>query len=318
MGKEDNMNQGAERLSLRKWGVFSHYLDHQVCDPSSVTNMDKGAISWNDAVNCIDVERLAYCLHRMNVGYYFLTLMQGTKHMIAPNAAFDAIAGTIAGDACSVRDIPMELADALRKYDIDLCLYFTGDGPYKNEEYGKKFGFIEPRRDVSREFVEKWASVLEEYSIRYGDKVKAWWMDGCYDFFGYDEELLDIYYNAIKKGNPNAAVAFNNGVRPKVEKFYPKEEFTAGESREIRTKSPTEKYTEGALSHVLFPLGYRETFTTGAWFCGGVKHPKEYVLDYIKAMNKFGGIVTIDILTYIDGSFDPEQEAVLRWVGNNL
>ena len=34
-------------------------------------------------------------------------------------------------------------------------------------------------------------------------------------------ELLDYYYKAVKKGNPNAAVAFNNGVFPDVLKYYP-------------------------------------------------------------------------------------------------
>jgi len=28
----------------------------------------------------------------------------------------------------------------------------------------------------------------------------------------YNDELLQIYYDAVKKGNPNAIVAFNNGV----------------------------------------------------------------------------------------------------------
>ena len=50
-------------------------------------------ISWSDAVKAFDVERLAHSLHKMNVGYYFITLMQGIKHMPAPNATYDAIGG---------------------------------------------------------------------------------------------------------------------------------------------------------------------------------------------------------------------------------
>ncbi len=26
----------------------------------------------------------------------------------------------------------------------------------------------------------KYASVLEEYAMRYGENVKGWWIDGCY------------------------------------------------------------------------------------------------------------------------------------------
>ena len=319
-------NCAAEYLSSRKWGVFNHYLYSTVCDVNRETNMNTGITDWNEAVNKMDVERLAYCLHRMNVGYYFITLMQGTKHMIAPNATYDSIAGTAPGEACAIRDLPMELATALSKYGIDLCLYYTGDGPWTDDVIGSKFGFTAPRENISEAFVKNWASVLEEYAVRYGDRVKAWWIDGCpcgpaehrVEKFGYTEELLTYYYNAVKKGNPNAAVTFNNGVTLMVKKYYPNEDYTAGESRGIREKNPQTGYLDGALHHVLFPLGVNESFSSGAWDRGGLKYPKEYILQYIQAMNRFGGVVTVDIESFIDGSFDPEQEAALRWVGQQL
>lgn len=310
---------GVQMLAQKKWGVFNHYLDCVVCDSERF-----GTLSWNDAVNMLDVERLAYRLHKMNVGYYFITLLQGSKHLLAPNATYDSIAGTKPGEACAIRDIPMELAEALAKYDIDLCLYYTGDGPWMHEEIGEKFGFVAPREHVSERFVKKWASVLEEYAVRYGDRVKAWWIDGCYGqpaphrpecAFHYTDELLTHYYNAIKKGNPTAAVAFNDGVDYLVHKYYVNEEFTAGESRGIREKIPQTGNLDGALHHVLFPLGVRESFIGGAWACEGVKYPKEYILQYIRAMNRLGGAVTVDIKVYADGDLDAEQEAVLRWVG---
>ena len=312
------MNKGAERLSEKKWGVFTHYLDG-VCKPGHPCNMDVGEISWNDAVNMFDVERVAYRLHKMNVGYYFITLMQGTEHMMAPNATFDRIAGTNPGEACSTRDLPLELYDALKKYDIDLCLYFTGDGPYQHPKYGPIFGLTQPRTEIPMDFLEKWSAVLEEYAVRYGDKITAWWMDGTFRFFGYSFEQLDYYYNAIKKGNPDTAVAFNyEGVEGMVLKHYPKEEFTAGESRELKPKAQQTKYIDGALNHILAPIGYDPTFRSAGWLMTGIKHPKEYVRDYIRAMSNIGGAVTIDMHIKIDGSFDPEQEAFLRWVGENL
>ena len=307
-------NRPAEYLSTRKWGVFSHYLYGLV----KKRNLGNSDISWSSAVDRFDVERVAYTLHKMNVGYYFITLMQGTEHMIAPNGTFDSIAGTVPGEACSIRDLPMELSDALGKYGIDLCLYYTGDGPYKHPVIGEKFGYGQTRENLNMDFVSKWGAVLEEYAVRYGDRIKAWWIDGTFDFLGYNEELLSVYYNAIKKGNPDAAVAFNNGVGLKIEKYYSKEEFTAGESREIRAKTPGTKYIDGALSHILFPLGFDPSFVGAGWAAGGMKHPKEYVASYIRELNSQGGIVTVDVLTNCDGSFDPEQEAALVWVGKNV
>lgn len=322
-GKGNYMKNAAEFLAEKKWGVFSHYLYHSICNPDEVHNRGVGEVSWCDAVNMFDVERVAYTLHKMNAGYYFITLMQGTRHMLAPNETYDKIAGTLPGEACATRDLPMELGLALEKYGIDLCLYYTGDGPHKDPDIGPKFGFIGNGRDghkVDSEFCEKWASVAGEYAERYGGLVKAWWMDGMYDdLFGYTNELRGIYHKAIKKGNPDAAVAFNNGVKPGFWRVYPEEEFVCGEFNDFLVV-PYNKYIEGAQAHVLAPLGYdKEGFIDwNGWSKTGLRHTKEYMRDYIRACARVGAAVSVDILTHIDGSFDIEQEAAMRWVGENL
>ena len=57
-------------------------------------------------------------------------------------------------------------------------------------------------------FVQRWARVLEEYTVRYGDKVSGWWVDGCYQtYYGSgdaSDNKLHPYYLAFKKGNPQA------------------------------------------------------------------------------------------------------------------
>ena len=149
-----------DRIHDSRWGIFNHYLWGNKFEIS-------GAASWDDCVKGIDVKRLAEDIRDSGAHFYFITLMQGFKYMIAPNRTFDEIGGTAPGDACASRDVIAELADELAKYNIDLYLYFTGDGPYKNEDVGCRFGFIEPReKGVTRDFVEQWAAVLEEYAVR--------------------------------------------------------------------------------------------------------------------------------------------------------
>lgn len=310
-----------ERLSERKWGVFHHYLQKVVCNPNLPHNKGIGEIPWNDAVNKFDVEKLAYSLHKMNVGYYFITLMQGDKYMLAPNETYDKIAGTKPGEACSTRDIPAELIKEFSKYDIDLGLYFTGDGPYQDSAIGPKFGFVPPRKNVSEEFCRKWASVLEEYAVRYGDGVKAWWIDGCVrNEFGYTDDLMSIYYDAVKKGNPDAAATFNNGVAfwPFCKNFVD-EDFTAGEANSFAIRAQR-KYNDGALTHIFAPMGWPavDYDHNSAWCNSGMRETKEYLASYIRQFNGKGGIVTIDTMVHIDGSFDPEQEAALRFIGQNI
>lgn len=310
------MGHITDRMYNKRWGVFNHFL-YGVPGGTTCSEIDES--DWNKRVEALDVKKIAYNLNEMGAGYYFITIMQGTKHMIAPNKAFDEIAGIEPGEACAKRDLIEDLYQALSKYDIDLYLYYTGDGPYKNEEIGVKFGFIEPRKNVSKDFVNKWASVLEEYSVRYGDKICGWWIDGCYDYFGYNDEMLKPYYDAIKRGNPKAISTFNNGVynngvKDELVKWYKDEEFIAGEFNDL-VYIPKARFVYGAQVHILAPLGFSPDGNEyGGWGMPNIRHDNVYMREYIKKVNEKGGVVTVDIAINPDGSFDEEQMKALKGI----
>lgn len=313
------MRNAQDKFYSRRWGVFFHYL-------YSTMGMHKehDEYDWNEVVDSFDVETFASELHRMGAGYCFITLMQGSKHMLAPNRVYDEICGTKQGEACAKRDLVSDLYDALSKYNIDLCLYYTGDGPHRDSICGPKMGFydMEKRDRVSERFVQNWAAVLEEYSVRYGDKVKAWWIDGCYDYFGYTDELLKPLHEAIKRGNPNAIVAFNNGellreevlsgqVEKKLKKWYCNEEFTAGEDVDF-TYIPKERFADGAQAHILAPFGadgvkHEPDKSWMWWYQKGARYDNAYMKDYVKKVNDAGGVVTLELYIYPDGTLDREQ-----------
>ena len=312
-----SMLKAKDRFYNRKWGIFVSYL-YVIQNNPTLKNSYGKQTDWDTLVKECDTEAIAKTLHEIGAGYLIITVMQGTKHMIAPNSAFDKIAGTKPGEACSTRDLIEDLYQSLSKYDIDLFLYFTGDGPYKSVEEGKRFGFIEPREvGVTRPFVEKWASVLEEYAVRYGDKIKGWWIDGCYkDWFKYTDELLELYYKACKKGNVNTLVALNPGLRDSLELGFTYEDFLCGEQNDFAF-IPEQRFYGNAQTHILAPLGVREG-TIGCWGMFGVKRDAEYLTDYMKRLHEAGGVLTIDIGVYRDGKFDEEQMETLKKVGENL
>lgn len=297
-----------KRMQSRRWGVFNHFLygapTTGVLDPAHRSD-------WNARVELFDVERVAKDLHDLGAGYYFITLMQGRQYMCAPNATFDELAGTKPGEACARRDLIADLIPALAKYDIDLYLYFTGDGPYKDEAIGERFGFLEPRKHVSMGFVEKWAAVLEEYAVRYGDSVKGWWIDGCYDYFDYNTELLTPYYRAVKKGNPTTLVSMNNGVKEDLYRWYPEEDFTSGEFNDF-TCIPGGVDVTPSVPHILAPLGVAPDGNPwGGWAKPGCKRDGAYMRDYIHRVNAAGGVVSVDIQIRYDSTYDPAQLACL-------
>ena len=306
---------GQERLYQRKWGVFNHYLYGA---PSQTDKSTAADPDWNRRVETVDVERIARTLHETGAGYYFITVMQGRKYMLAPNETYDRIAGTKPGEACARRDLILELALALKRYDIDLYLYYTGDGPHIDEEIGAKFGFVAPRTNVSMEFVQNWSAVLKEYAVRYGDLVKGWWIDGCYEWFGYDDARMQLYQDAAKAGHPAAVVAFNNGVKPELQKWFRDEEFVCGEFNDF-VVIPKSRFIDGAQAHVLAPLGVSPDGSEwNGWCKPGCKRDAAYMCDYVKRVNAAGGVVTIDIVIYADGSFDPEQIELLKQLGKEI
>ncbi len=310
--------EAKDRFYSRKWGVFNHFVYGLQNNPNVKHSYGKET-SWEELINEFDTESLAKTLYEIGAGYLVFTVNQATKYMIAPNETFDKIAGTKPGEACSTRDLVEDLYKSLSKYDIDLFLYFDGDGPWQNIEEGKRFGFIEPRfAGVTRPFVEKWASVLEEYAVRYGDKVKGWWLDSCYkEYFHFTDELLDLYYSACKKGNSNCLVALNNGVDENgISVGYEKEDFTCGERNDFEF-IPTQRFYGNAQAHILAPLGI-SSVGRPHWGCFGTAYTKEYLADYVKNVNEAGGVVSIDIGIYRDGKYDEEQKEVLKYVGKKV
>ncbi|MBO5110295.1 MAG: hypothetical protein J6D21_06215 [Clostridia bacterium] len=296
----------ADRFYEKKWGVFCHFL----FDPPGGSHLKErlSELPWDTRVSMVDTDKLAAALHEMGAGYFFITLMQGRKYMAAPNATYDRIAGTKPGEACPHRDLIEDLYTSLSRYGIDLYLYYTGDGPYIDREVGERFGFVEPRKDVSEDFVRKWASVLDEYARRYKGKVRGWWIDGCYPYFGYTTELLTIYHDTLKAVDPDCGIAFNvHGVKDELIKNHPLEDFTPGEFNSPYYV-PKARFIDGAQAHLLMPVG-------PMWGTPGCTYTREQMADYVRRVREAGGIPTFDVLILPDGSFDPAQQDALTLRG---
>lgn len=322
-----------DRMMEKKWGIFNHFLyssekGYPRNNDATEAEIQKMAEEWNEQVDSFDTEKLAKTLHEIGCGYYMITIMQGTRFLIAPNEAYSKITGIKPGEGCCRRDLIMDIAVALKKYDIDLYLYYTGDGPHFDKVAGPKMGLYEDYEanihgKVDKHFVENWAAVLEEYAVRYGDLIAGWWVDGCYAHLGYNNELLSIYYEAMKKGNPHVLSAFNSGTASYVNadgddtpiKWYENEGFTCGEDNDFTYIFKT-RFTNGAQNHLLIPFGnYRNGIVSEGWRNTGVRRSKEYVADYIRKNNEAGAVISVDIFIDSHGNFDPEQVEALKYIG---
>ena len=127
------------------FGIFNHYL--------------YGDENWVRTTEALDIPALAKRIADTGASRYCITLLQTRRYLLAPNAAYDEIAGTKPGEACCLRDMPLELGTELQKYGIDLYLYYTGDGPLRDERIGRRFGLIS--RDFPQSDTAKWMATPE-------------------------------------------------------------------------------------------------------------------------------------------------------------
>ena len=288
------------------YGVFVHYLTTLQNDPDKIHSLGRQT-PWDDCVREFDTERFAETMKQVGAGYVIFTVMQIHREMIAPNATFDRITGYQPGEACSTRDLVEDLYQSLSRRKIPLMLYWTGDGPRGDAKAGPAFGWKSP---VTTDFVRKWASVAQEYGERYGDKVAGWWVDGSYDFIGYDEAKLGILAKALRAGNPKRIIALNPGVDPQVRAYSRHEDYTCGEQNRF-FDMPPRRFVEGEQWHILSYLG-------SGWGHPGSQYAKRELGEYVFDVAQRGGVVSIDVLLFRDGSLDRSQVEVLKAVRHEL
>ena len=300
-------NPNTDWFQQAGYGVFVHYLEDLQNDPKQIHSLGRRT-SWDECVREFDVNRFADAMAEAGAGYVFFTMQQRTRFLIAPNATFDKMTGYKPGEACATRDLVEDLYQALHRRNIPLMLYWTGDGPRAD---AKAAAAMAAPAQVTTDYVSKWASVVQEYGERYGEKVCGWWADGCYPFIGYDDEKLGLMARALKAGNPKRIVAMNPGVEDKVRAYSRHEDFTCGEQNQFHDQ-PLTRWVKGEQWHILSFMGSGVSHIGAAWAMPGAKYSKQDLIDYVSEVNRAGGVVSIDVILFRDGGLDRSQLEVLK------
>jgi hypothetical protein len=240
------------------------------------------------AVDSFDVPAVVRQLKSMGASYFVLTLGQNAGFYNSPNGVYDQFLGVAAGERCSRRDLPLDLYRALAPEGIRLMLYLPCQAPNQDGRAQRAFGLPEGKRDqpLSEEFARKWAKVIQEWSVRYGDKVSGWWFDGAYQHIQFNEAIAKIYADAVKAGNPQAIVTFNPGV--KLLRWTRAEDYTAGELNDPFAVLPASRWVDGSQWHAL-------TFLGSSWGSRDTRQPTGRWIQWLRATAEKGGAVTLDL-----------------------
>lgn len=257
-----------------KVGIFTHFLVNE----TGFKDLDK-----------YDAEAVANQAAECGAAWFGLTLGQNSGWYISPNATYEKLAGYAPHERCSARDIPMELALALKKRGIRFLLYLPCQTPNQDLKAAGAFGLDATKkgdRVIMPAFAEKWAKVIEEWSVRYGDLVSAWWFDGGYQHCNFTEADAALYAAAVKKGNPHAVVAFNPGVR--LIRAKAADDYTAGESN-----SPFRETCNGRwLKDVQWQVF---TFLGKYWGNPALRYTDAEWSDWLRTVTSAGGAVMLDV-----------------------
>lgn len=316
------MPSRTEWFKAARWGLMFHYLASPASsrDPSPLT-----AEEWNRRVDSFDVPGLAAQVAGTGAGYVLFTLGQNSGHYCSPNATYDRLSG-VSPSKCSRRDLPGEIADALRPHGVRLLAYLPSHAPAQDPAAcvglrctppwdAKAWGFGEPlpgsesTDERLTEFQWNWEAVIREWSLRWGDRVSGWWFDGCYhaDRMYRHADALNFasFAAAARAGNLDSLVAFNPGVKIPIVSVTEHEDYTAGELagalqvdgyapggygplRERVLAPGAAADAAGAQLHVL-------TFAGGYWGRGEPRFPDELLSGYTHTVNACGGVVTWDV-----------------------
>lgn len=259
------------------WGVFTHYL----------TGPEMSAEEWNRRVDAFDVPGLVRQLEATGCRYYVITLGQNSGHFCSPNAAYDRYAA-VQPSKCSKRDLVADLLTALAPKGIKLMLYLPCQTPNADRQAQKGFGLPEGRKDqpIDEAFAKKWAEVIHEWSARYGKGVVGWWFDGGYQHIHFNNAIARIYADAVKRGNPDAIVAFNPGVMLK--RWVESDDYTAGEINQPRNTECSGRWVGTSQWHMLSYLGPQ-------WGASPPRFTNEVVTEMTRNIIENEGVVTWDV-----------------------
>ncbi|MFI5357191.1 MAG: hypothetical protein ACHQ4G_07640, partial [Opitutales bacterium] len=287
---------------------------------SNLKPIDLTADDWNRRIDAFDTAGLARQLAEAGVPYFVITVGQNSGFYLGPNQAYDEITG-IRPSKCSRRDLIADLAAAFQPYGIRLMVYLPGGAPAADAVAKAKLEGVDDARHSTLQ--RHWEAVSREWSLRWGRRVHGWWIDGPYDAPAYrhpDAPNYRSFATALKAGNLDAIVAFNNGLRTPLYSMTEYEDYTPGEIERDMTVAAGNlpdysrlanypEFIDGARLHVLTIMGEW-------WGKGPVRFPDELTIGYTKFINSRGGVVSWDVPLTVQGhvaeEFRPQLSALGR------
>ena len=268
---------------------------------------------YEQAVEDFDTEMFAEQIAQAGGTFVFLTANHAIRHFPAPLEVWEKYYPGFT----TKRDLIEDLYQSLNKRGIDLMLYvnFTAaylSSPYANDSESKSN--IEMESVDLDHYMEVAINIFNGIGNRYGDKVKAYWIDSCYQLDKrFDTVDFKPLYDASKTGYENRAVSFNFWILPV---STPWNDFWSGETfRPINVPNshvPTYGPAKGQNYQELICLEDNWGHFVKDKPIPDPAYNVEELYDAFAARNKISGMLTINPIVYQDGTMSEKAINLLK------
>ena len=312
-----------------KYGLMVHWLA-----PGPLPQSGAQIKDLNKAVDAFNLEAFMADFDQTGAEWLIFTIGQNSGNYASPNITIDSLAGK---GHTSNRDLVLEIAQAIKKRGKRFIAYLPCE-IRANESMHKGFAWNTQSGTDQAKFQQLYLKVIREWAIRFGKNLDGWWFDGCYTWEAFPNKYMkwEEWYNAARAGNPDAALAFNDGsyLVSSIKPIVPEHDFLSGEQLVIidgklrlglkkegyKLYLPETAYVEGTtcLNHTLLPID--AYWSRGSGICpdwgnfpfkaiytstpDGMEPPAysdDQLQQFVKNYTLIGGAVTLNVGIFQEG-----------------
>lgn len=186
------------------YGLMTHWLY-----PAIWPEKGEGAETFNQAVNQFNLERFLEDFAATGADWLIFTIGQNSGYYASPNKVIDKFAGQ---GHCSRRDLALEIAKQVHQQGKRFIAYLPCEVA-GNTALHEGFAWNIQEGTPQIEFQRRYLQAIREWAERFGSFLDGWWFDGCYEWPPFHSQYMDwpAWFDATRAGNPDCAVAFNDG-----------------------------------------------------------------------------------------------------------
>lgn len=280
-------------------------------------------LPYNEAIEAFDTDAFARQAKACGASYVIFTAFW--IHKLFPDRRFMAPLPEWLKYACntaSSRDLIADLITSLEKVNIKLFLYINTSlaCPFQTDDGTRISDYHCTQADMDKKYLSRYQDWLEEFlgglGRRYGKSIHGFWLDSWGStVHTYGVDGAERVYKACKIGNPDRLVSLAFSRSPCC---TPWQDYACGEFRVIGQLPEEGMYksghSKGIPYHTILILDDDWIHMKEDTPIEDPQYTPEQLATFLNGCREKGGMVSISVAVYQDGSFAPASLETMKKV----